>query len=46
MFVRNGTRYVCYTGGRNIGLRTIPIERLANWDSEGGNTIDLLKEKA
>jgi hypothetical protein len=36
--------YVYYTGGRQIGLRTIAIDELTNWRSEGGETIDMLKE--
>jgi hypothetical protein len=50
MFVKDGVGYVFYTGGSpkkiggvHIGLRTIPIEQLINWDSEGGETIDVLR---
>jgi hypothetical protein len=43
MFVENGVGNVFYTGGRQIGLRIIPIQRLTDWNSEGGKTIDLLK---
>lgn len=44
MFIKNGVGYVYYTGGRQIGLRTIAIDELTNWRSEGGETIDMLKE--
>lgn len=44
MFVKDGVGYVFYTGGRHIGLRTIPIAQLTRWDSEGGLTFDLLKD--
>jgi predicted GH43/DUF377 family glycosyl hydrolase len=43
MFVRDGVGYVFYTGGAQIGLRTISLDKLTNWTSEGGETIDLLK---
>ena len=43
MFIKNEVGYVYYTGGRHIGVRTIPIDRLTNWYSEGGSTIDMLK---
>lgn len=33
MFIKDGTGYVFYTGGRAIGLRTIPIRRLTNWQA-------------
>jgi len=43
MFIKDGTGYVYYTGGREIGLRTIALEELTNWQSEGGRTINLLE---
>jgi predicted GH43/DUF377 family glycosyl hydrolase len=43
MFVKNGVGYVYYTGGKHIGLRTISLKELTNWNSEGGKTIDMLK---
>ncbi len=39
MVVKDGIGYVFYSGP---GLRTIEIEKLTNWDTEGGETIDLL----
>ncbi len=41
MLVKDGTCYVFFTGGAQVELRTIPVEQLANWDSEGGETIDV-----
>jgi predicted GH43/DUF377 family glycosyl hydrolase len=43
MFIKNGVGYVYYTGGKHIGLRTISLKELTNWNSEGGKTIDMLK---
>lgn len=50
MFVKDGTGYVFYTGGSrdteggvHVGLRTISIEELTNWESEGGEIIDMLE---
>jgi len=43
MFIKDGLGYVYYTGGRHIGVRTIPIDRLTNWNSEGGKTVNMLK---
>ena len=43
MFVKDGVGYVYYTGGRHIGLRTIAIDQLTDWHSEGGKTINMLK---
>ena len=40
MLVKDGVAYVFYTG---VGLRTIPVEQLTDWRSEGGKTIDLLR---
>ena len=36
MWVENDTGYVFFTGGGETGLRTIPINQLTNWESEGG----------
>lgn len=46
MFVKDGTGYVYYTGGRQIGLRTISLKELINWQSEGGETLDLLEGRS
>jgi hypothetical protein len=51
MVIKDGSGYVFYTGGTQIGsrtiaqigLRTIPVAQLTNWQTEGGNTIDLLR---
>ena len=40
MVIKDGIGYVFYTGP---GLRTIEIDKLTNWETEGGETIDLLK---
>ena len=45
MYIKDGIGYVYYTGGRQIGLRTISIEQLINWQSEGGSAIDLRGER-
>jgi predicted GH43/DUF377 family glycosyl hydrolase len=44
MLVKDGIGYVFYVGGSEIGLRTIPINHLTNWDDEGGKVLDLLKQ--
>ena len=51
MFVHDGIGYVFYTGGAQtnerticqIGLRTIALDKLTDWTSEGGQTLNLLK---
>ncbi len=40
MIIRDGIGYVYYSGP---GLRTIEIDKLTNWKTEGGKTLDLLK---
>jgi len=45
MFIKDGIGYVFYTGGGaqpSVGLRTIEIDRLTQWEGEGGETIDML----
>ena len=42
MVVKGDTGYVFYTGNAQVGLRTIPIRRLVDWDSEGGETIRIV----
>jgi predicted GH43/DUF377 family glycosyl hydrolase len=49
MYVKGDTGYVFYTGGSPdkeggiyVGLRTIGLNALTNWESEGGTTIDML----
>ena len=42
MFVKAGIGYVFYTGNAQVGLRTIPLDALTNWQTEGGQTFDLL----
>lgn len=32
MFIKDGIGYVFYTGGRAIGLRTIPIRQITEWE--------------
>jgi len=43
MWVENGIGYVFYTGGGLTGMRTIAIDQLTNWESEGGETTSLYK---
>jgi predicted GH43/DUF377 family glycosyl hydrolase len=50
MVVKDGIGYVFYTGGSpdreggvHIGLRTISLNALTNWETEGGETIDMLQ---
>ena len=43
MLIKGDTCYVFYTGNGQVGLRTIKVEQLTNWESEGGTTIDLLR---
>ena len=38
---RRCTGYVFYTGNAQVGLRTIPLDKLTNWQTEGGQTFDL-----
>lgn len=45
MFIKDGIGYVFYTGGAQVGLRTIAINQLTNWESEGGKSIDMLEGK-
>ena len=42
MFVKDSVGYVFYTGNAQVGLRTIPLDDLINWQTEGGQTFDLL----
>ncbi len=42
MVVRGDTGYVFYTGNAQVGLRTIPIRQLTDWDFEGGETIRIV----
>ena len=41
MVVKDGIGYVFYTGNAQVGLRTIPIDQLTNWESEGGETFQV-----
>ncbi|MDE0467161.1 MAG: hypothetical protein OYL97_08890 [Candidatus Poribacteria bacterium] len=41
MYIKDGVGYVFYTGNAQVGLRTIPLEDLTNWHTEGGQTLDL-----
>lgn len=41
MVIRGDTGYVFYTGNAQVGLRKIRIDKLINWDGEGGKTIHL-----
>lgn len=41
MHIKDNIGYVFYTGNAQVGLRTIRIENLTNWATEGGETIDL-----
>lgn len=50
MYVKNDTGYIFYTGAGamlpSVGLRRIPLSELTNWDSEGGEVIDLLENNS
>ncbi len=39
MVVKGDTGYVFYTGNAQVGLRTIPIRQLTDWESEGGEAF-------
>jgi len=39
MVVKDGIGYVFYTGNAQVGLRKIRIDRLTNWECEGGETV-------
>ena len=41
MYVKGNIGYVFYTGNAQVGLRTIPIDSLTDWETEGGETIKL-----
>ena len=41
MHVEDETAYIFYTGNAMTGVRSIAIKNLANWDSEGGKTVEL-----
>ena len=40
MLIRDGIAYVYFTGP---GIRTIEVDKLTNWETEGGKTINMLK---
>ena len=42
MVVRGDTGYVFYTGNAQVGLRTISVQRLVDWSSEGGETFRIV----
>ena len=42
MVVKDSIGYVFYTGNAQVGLRTIPVDQLTNWESEGGEMIRLV----
>lgn len=42
MVVKDDIAYVFYTGNARVGLRKIPVDQLTNWNSEGGEIIDML----
>lgn len=42
MYIKDGVGYVFYTGNAQVGLRIIPLRDLTNWQTEGGQTFDLL----
>ncbi len=42
MVVKDDIAYVFYTGNARVGLRKIPLDQLTNWNSEGGEIIDML----
>ena len=39
MVIKDGIGYVFYTGNAQVGLRKIRIDRLTNWESEGGESV-------
>ena len=41
MIINDGVGYVFYTGNAQVGLRTISIEALTRWETEGGDTVTL-----
>lgn len=42
MVVKGDTGYVFYTGNAQVGLRTIPIQHLVDWESEDGETFRII----
>ena len=43
MHIKDEVGYVFYTGNAQVGLRTIPLDGLTNWETENGETVDLLR---
>ena len=43
--LKKGNFFRFYTGNAQVGLRTIPIAQLTNWESEGGKTFNMLVRK-
>lgn len=41
MYIEDGVGYVFYTGNAQVGLRTISIDRLTDWETEHGQVIAL-----
>ena len=39
MVAKDGGGYVFYTGNAQVGLRKIQIDRLTDWESEGGEIV-------
>ena len=42
MVVKDDVGYVFYTGNAQVGLRTIPVRQLTDWETEGGDTIRIV----
>ena len=42
MVVKGDVGYVFYTGNAQVGLRTIPVRQLTDWESEGGDTFRIV----
>ena len=42
MVVKDDVGYVYYTGNAQVGLRTIPVRQLTDWESEGGDTFRII----
>ena len=43
MFIKDSIGYIFYTGDAQVGLRSIRIEQLTDWQSEGGKVLDMLQ---
>lgn len=44
MVINDDVGYIFYVGGADIGMRTIPLDKLTDWSDEGGKRMDLIRQ--